>query len=107
MQGLIIENKSNLYKVVSVEGESKGTIYETKIRGKLKKNDIVPVVGDYVEIRILPKEEKKEQAVIENILKRKVFIKRPKISNITQMIFVVSSKNPKPDLIMLDKQLAF
>lgn len=107
MQGIIIENKSNLYKVASIEKENEGTIYETKIRGKFKKEEISPVVGDYVEIKILPKEDEKEQAVIEKIMSRKVFIKRPKIANITQMILVLSSKNPKPDLIMLDKQLAF
>ena len=107
MQGIIIENKSNLYKVASIEKENEGIIYETKVRGKFKQEDISPVVGDYVEIKILPKEEEKEQAVIEKILPRNVFIKRPKIANITQMILVLSSKNPKPDLIMLDKQLVF
>ena len=107
MQGIVIENKSNLYKVASIEKENEGTIYESKVRGKFKQEAISPVVGDYVEIKILPKEEEKEQAVIEKIMPRKVFIKRPKIANITQMILVVSSKNPKPDLIMLDKQLAF
>ena len=107
MQGIIIENKSNLYKVASMEKENEGIIYETKIRGKFKKEEISPAVGDYVEIKVLPKEEEKEQAIIEKIMPRKVFIKRPKIANITQMILVVSSKNPKPDLIMLDKQLAF
>ena len=107
MQGIIIENKSNLYKVASIEKENEGKIYESKVRGKFKQEDISPVVGDYVEIKILPKEEEKEQAVIEKINPRKLFIKRPKIANITQMILVLSSKNPKPDLIMLDKQLAF
>ena len=107
MKGIIIENKSNLYKVASIEKENEGTIFETKIRGKLKKEEISPVVGDYVEIEVLPKEKEKEQAVIEKIQPRNVFIKRPKIANITQMILVLSSKNPKPDLIMLDKQLAF
>lgn len=29
------------------------------------------------------------------------------MSNITQIILVVSSKNPKPDLLLLDKQLAY
>ena len=29
------------------------------------------------------------------------------MSNITQLILVVSNKNPKPDLLLLDKQLAF
>lgn len=107
MKGIIIENKSNLYKVASIEKENEGIIYESKVRGKFKQEDISPVVGDYVEINILPKEEGKEQAIIEKIMPRSVFIKRPKIANITQMALVLSSKNPKPDLIMLDKQLAF
>lgn len=107
MKGIVIENKSNLYKVASIEKENEGIIYESKVRGKIKQEDISPVVGDYVEIKILPKEEKKEQAVIEKIMPRKNYIKRPKIANITQMVLVLSSKNPKPDLIMLDKQLVF
>ena len=35
------------------------------------------------------------------------YIKRPKLANINQILFVVSSKHPKPDLLLLDKQLAF
>lgn len=38
---------------------------------------------------------------------RKTYIKRPKIANISQIIFVLSTKNPKPDLLMLDKQLVY
>ena len=100
MQGLIIENISNLYQVKTEEG-----IYETTARGKFKKEEITPVVGDIVDITITDEKEKK--AVIEEIHKRRVYIKRPKLANITQIIFVVSSKDPKPDLLMLDKQLAF
>ena len=62
-------------------------------------------MGDRVEVKILDEENNK--AVIEKILPRSTYIKRPKISNITQIILVVSSKNPKPDLLLLDKQLAF
>ncbi len=47
------------------------------------------------------------QGSIESVLPRKVYIKRPKLANITQMILVVSSKDPKPDLLLLDKQIAF
>ncbi len=52
-------------------------------------------------------EEEKKKAVINEILERKVYVKRPKLANITQIVFVVSSQNPKPDLLLLDKQLAF
>ena len=100
MQGLIIENISNLYQVKTEEG-----IYETTARGKFKKEEITPVVGDMVDITVT--DEKDKKAVIETIYERRVYIKRPKLANITQIIFVVSSKDPKPDLLMLDKQLAF
>lgn len=100
MQGLIIENISNLYKI-----KTQNKIYEANARGKLKKEEITPVVGDNVKINILDEENKK--AVIEEILPRTTYIKRPKMSNITQIILVISSKNPKPDLLLLDKQLAF
>ena len=100
MQGIIIENISNLYRI-----KSENKIYEATARGKFKQNEITPVVGDKVEFEILDEENKK--AVIEEIGERKVYIKRPKLANITQIIFVVYSKDPKPDLLMLDKQLAF
>lgn len=101
MQGIIIENISNLYRI---ETENK-KIYEATARGKFKKDEISPVVGDLVQISII--DEKCKKAVIEEIFPRKVYIKRPKLSNITQIVFVVSIKEPKPDLLMLDKQLAF
>lgn len=100
MQGIIIENIANLYKIKANEN-----IYEANARGRFKKEDIVPIVGDKVEIEILDRENKK--AVINEIMPRTTYVKRPKISNITQIILVVSSKNPKPDLLLLDKQLAF
>ena len=99
-QGIIIENISNIFKIIC-ENE----LYTCDARGKLKKNDIKPVVGDKVNFEITKIEEK--TGVIEEILPRKNYIKRPKIANINQIVLVISSKMPKPDLLMLDKQLAF
>ena len=96
MQGVIIESSSNLYKVINREDEK---IYELIPRGKLKKEEITPIVGDIVEFN--------ENGTIETVLPRTVYIKRPKLANITQMVLVVSSKDPKPDLLLLDKQIAF
>lgn len=99
MQGVIIENISNLYKI-----KCNNEIFEAVARGKLKKEDeLRPVVGDKVQIDII--EEK--GAVINKILERETYIKRPKIANISQIIFVVSTLNPKPDLLMLDKQICY
>lgn len=124
MQGIIIENIANLYKVslnkpimgektISEKNCQKGPslmakndkIYEATARGKFKKEEISPVVGDLVDIEIM--DQQKGKAVINKILERKVYIKRPKLANITQIVFVISSKDPKPDLLLLDKQLAF
>lgn len=101
MQGLIVSNISNLYQV-EVENDE---IVECKVRGKLKQGDISPVVGDYVEIEILENEDGK--GVINSIEERKMYSKRPKLANLTQMILVVSLKSPKPDLLLLDKQLVY
>ena len=99
MQGIIIGNKANLYKI-----ECNKKIYDAVARGKFKKEDeLKPVVGDKVEIDILDE----KNAVIDKIYDRTTYIKRPKIANISQIVFVVSTKNPKPDLLMLDKQICY
>ena len=100
MEGLIIENKANLYKI-KIDNQE----YIATARGKLKNDNLTPVVGDIAKFTII--DENKQTAVIEEINERKTYIKRPKLANITQIIFVVSSKHPKPDLLLLDKQLAF
>lgn len=99
-KGLIIENVSNKY-IIKTENK----LYDCSARGKLKQDNIVPTVGDIVNIEVL--NEENNEAIINEILERKTYIKRPKISNISQIILVISSKHPKPDLLMLDKQLAY
>ena len=109
MRGIIIENISNLYRVKIIEknGDAKGKIYEANARGRLKKDDITPVVGDFVECELVKEDKEKDRVSIDKILNRKVYIKRPKLANINKIVLVVSSKHPKPDLLMIDKQLAF
>ena len=97
-EGIIIKNISNLYKV-----EVKDKVYACEARGKFKKDGIIPVVGDRVSITLL----NEEKGIVEEILERRNYIKRPKIANITQIIYVLSMNMPKPDLLLLDKQLAF
>ena len=116
MKATIIQNISNQYKVIDEEDK----VHICTARGKLKNNNkvlnkreesalklatnngkintISPVAGDKVEI---------ENEAITKIYDRTNFIKRPKIANVTQVVFVVSLKEPEPDILMLDKQLAF
>lgn len=99
-KGLIISNISNIYEVEDIENKN---LIKCIPRGKFKKDEITPVVGDNIEFEY----QDDGTGVINQICERKNYIKRPKMSNITQLIFVVSMKMPKPDLLLLDKQLAF
>lgn len=100
MQGLIIGNIANLYKI-----KLNNKTYNATARGRFRKDENTPVVGDLVDIQVI--DEEKKEAVIEKIYPRKSYIKRPKVANVSQIILVLSVKEPKPDLLMLDKQLAY
>lgn len=97
LKGKIINIVSNIFFV-----EINENIYECTSRGIFKNKDLKPVVGDNVIIEL----ENNKGNILE-IVDREKYIKRPKMANLTQLILVISSKNPVPDLLMLDKQLAF
>jgi ribosome small subunit-dependent GTPase A len=99
-KGIIICTSTNTYLV-----EENEKIYKCLARGKFKKEKINLLVGDKVEFTITNSE--KQEGVIEQILHRKNELKRPRMSNLTQIILVVSMKMPNPDLLLLDKQLIF
>lgn len=94
-KGKIIRIISNLYSVLVND-----TIIEARARGKFRKDEISPMVGDEVIIDI-------EKKYIIEILPRKNYLTRPNISNIDLVICVTSTKEPDLSLILLDKQLAF
>ena len=100
LKGIVLSNISNLYKV-----EVNNKIYDCSARGKIKNTDLSPVAGDIVTIELQDEEEK--VGVIEDIKERKNYIKRPKMANLSQIILVISMKMPKPDLLLLDKQLVY
>lgn len=97
LKGKIINIVSNIFYV-----EIEEKIYECTSRGIFKNKDLKPVAGDNVLVEL-----ENEKGNILEIIDRQNYIKRPKMANLTQLILVVSSKNPEPDLLMLDKQLAF
>lgn len=96
VEGRIITITSNLFYVELDNNK----IIECTSRGIFKNKDIKPVVGDIVKI------DNENNSILE-VLNRTSYIKRPKIANVTKLILVVSAKKPSPDLLMLDKQLAF
>ena len=94
-KGKIIRIISNLYSVLVND-----TIIEARARGKFRKDEISPMVGDEVIIDI-------EKKYIIEILPRKNYLTRPNISNIDLVICVTSTKEPDLSLNLLDNQLAF
>ena len=99
-----------MYKIQTEEKQ-----YNAYARRKFKNEEIIPLVGDMVEITLLSEDQISNSeknnatidAVIERILPRKNSLKRPKVANVDQIVFILSAKHPKPDLLMLDKQLAY
>ena len=91
IKGIVIKINSDIYKVDTPAGVNN---YRAKGVFKFKKTNIV--VGDSVEIN---------NDIIEKVYPRKNEFERPSIANIDQLIIVVSTANPKPDLELLDKQL--
>ena len=101
LKGIVICNVSNLYHIEAEDGKT----YICNARGKFKNNEVSPVAGDRVEIEVIDTEML--TGVINKIEDRINYIKRPKMANLTQIILVVSMKLPKPDLVLLDKQLVY
>ncbi len=93
MQGKIIKQISNDYTVKSGEFE-----YVCKARGKFRKMEVSPLVGDEVLF------DDKENYILD-ILPRKNKLERPAIVNVDQAIIITSLKSPDFDTNLLDKLL--
>lgn len=90
--GIITKCLGGLYTVETPDG-----IYECKARGIFRNRGISPYVGDRVEL---------SNGVITEILDRKNCIIRPPLANLDQLVFIVSTCNPSPNYMILDKFIA-
>lgn len=79
-----------------------GRVIRCRARGKFRKDGIIPVVGDNVEID--PGSSVKE-GTIENILPRRNFLGRPAVANVDNLIVIIAAASPEPDLLLTDKLL--
>lgn len=95
MKGLIVKGIGGFYYVTAQSGNT----YRCRARGLFKKDGITPMVGDSVEIELLEEDE----GVVEKIYPRKNLFIRPAVSNIEQMVIVVSVSEPEPNFSVIDK----
>ncbi len=98
MKGRIIKGIGGLYTVVD---ESFNT-YECKARGKFRKNQLIPLVGDFVEFE----NDTQGKYVIEKIYEKRNSLVRPAVANIDRLFIVVSTFDPAPNLFVIDKTIA-
>lgn len=96
-QGTIIKGIGGFYYV-----ESADTVYECKARGAFRKSRITPLVGDCVTISV----NRNAENTIDEIHKRKNFLNRPPVSNIDNLIIVISTTEPKPNFLVADRIIA-
>lgn len=75
-------------------------IIECKARGKFRKEHIIPMIGDEVEIEV-----KNGKGTIAEIYPRKNSLIRPAVSNIDLIVIVVATTSPDPAPFVIDKML--
>ncbi len=95
--GKIIKGIGGFYYVKT----SKGLI-ECRARGRFRKNDILPYVGDNVVISV---EDDNKSGYVLEIKERKNRFIRPPIANVDKILIVAALRDPVPDFLFIDKLL--
>lgn len=97
LKGIIVKGIGGFYYVKTLEG-----IIESRARGVFRDENITPLVGDKVTVRI---SEEDGTGYIVDIEERKTQLLRPPVANVTQAIIVMSVKSPNINTWLLDKFL--
>lgn len=98
MKGTIVKGIAGFYYV-----RHEGRVYQCKARGLFKKDDIKPMVGDFVEFE--PGAGEDDDGWITEIFQRKNSFIRPPIANVDCFVIVMAAAQPKPNLAVMDKFL--
>lgn len=97
MTGTILKSLSGFYYVDTGAGEP----VTCRGRGRLRHQRITPLVGDRVEITLLPD----GTGAVDEILPRKNEFSRPMVANIDQLILIASRAIPVTDPFLLDRMI--
>ena len=96
VEGTIVKGIGGFYYVRTEAG-----VIECRARGKFRKNELSPIVGDKVTAALNP--DGSGQVV--EIHERKNFLIRPGVSNVDKLVLVSAAKSPLPDMLLIDKLL--
>ena len=96
LKGTIVKGIGGFYYVDTEEG-----IIECRARGKFRKTEILPTVGD----RVVVETKDNKTGSVKEIDERQNFLVRPAVSNIDTLMIVAAISNPAPDTSLIDKML--
>jgi ribosome biogenesis GTPase / thiamine phosphate phosphatase len=99
-EGMIVKGVGGFYEVWLPD---RGACIVCKAKGLFRREKIVPLAGD----RVLVDADRSEpgQGFIESILPRRNVFVRPPVANMDQMVIVLTTAMPPPDLPLVDKLL--
>ncbi len=100
IEGIIVRGVGGNY-YVDIGNE----IIECRARGLFRVQNIKPLVGDKVLIRLTTENEHDRSGYIEEIKERTNEIKRPSVANVEQLLIFFAVCNPEPSFLLLDKLL--
>lgn len=96
--GIITKGIGGFYYVSSEAG-----MYECRARGIFRKNELHPLVGDNVVFSVT--DEVLKKGSVDQIKERRSILVRPAVANVNQLVMVIATRSPEPDLLLLDKLL--
>lgn len=99
IRGRIVKGIAGFYYV---DADESGII-ECHAKGIFRKEQVKPLVGDWVKLELLEQESKKGSIV--EIEPRKNRLIRPDVANVDQALVVFAHASPQPNLNLLDKFL--
>lgn len=97
LNGVILKGIGGFYYVETQDG-----IFECKARGIFRKEKIIPLVGDRVEISV----NENDNNSIDMIQTRNNYFNRPPIANVDNLVIVSSTCEPKPNTLIIDRLTA-
>lgn len=95
-EGTIVKGIGGFYYV-----DTGSAIVECRARGRFRKTELTPLVGDSVEIEI----GADDSGSVREIRPRRNFLIRPSVANIDAIVLVSAAATPAPDYALIDKLL--
>ena len=96
-EGLILRGIGGFYYVETPDG-----VFECRARGVFRKMGLTPLPGDHVRLKV----SADGTGAVEEILPRRNVLARPPVANIDRLVIVVSTCEPSPNMIVIDRMIA-